>query len=673
MKPIKLSFVLLVLANSFAFQHKPAHAQYAIPHSVFGNGGAVIQDSTHRITSTVGQPVIGEMSDLSIKMSVGFWYLLPPTEPIPAPVISSLDPTHGPPGTSVTITGQHFGASQDSSTVTFNGVPATAITSWSDTEIKAVVPQNATTGPVAITVNGQASNNDQIFTVDAVNPSLTYTMTIQSGINVVGLPLDPGQPWTLENLLAKAQCDFMFYYDGSAFQYYGGGPTTTSVQGGVAYVMVRNALTSVEVTFEGAAWENTFQPQRASNEPVIQTTTLTLQIVGKVFDENDQPVGAGYTVVITNKNKPQYTKTTATKPDGTYGEGFFDLQNPVAETGDMIEVQVKDVQGTMVGRNQATYQSGTSITIDVHFPKTKYFKITFQPGINMISPPLAPATPWTLEDLLAYVPADFMFYYDGNVFQYYGGGPTAVPVQGGVGVVSVRNTEAPADVTFEGVAWEDAGNLAAPTLHPISLSPSQSTNVFAVVGQVHARLNVAGVSLRLRNPRTQRMFSANLLADGTYHFVIFDLFHPDAITVGDSLEMTVEDSQGIYQRETLVIDIGRADIQNHRVIVSPIALTRVPQETKLFANYPNPFNPETWIPFQLAHASEVTIEIYDGSGRLTRTLDLGHIPAGWYLNQQKAAHWDGKNQFGEQVASGVYFYTFKANDFAATKKLVILK
>ncbi|MBI1926769.1 IPT/TIG domain-containing protein [Candidatus Poribacteria bacterium] len=651
MKPITLSFVLLIIASGLAFQ-KDANAQYAIPHSVFGNGGAVIQDSTYRLASTVGQPVIGEVSDSSHIMAVGFWYLLPPTEPIPAPVISLLNPTHGPMGTSVTITGEHFGASQDSSTVTFNGIEATNITVWSETQIVAVVPASATTGPVVVTVNGQASNNDKSFTEEAVNPSLTYTMTIQSGINVVGLPLDPGQPWTLENLLAKAQCDFMFYYDGSAFQYYGGGPTTTPVQGGVADVMVRNAPTSVEVTYEGVAWENTSQLQApALNGPVIQTTTLTLQIIGKVFDENDQPVGAGYTVVITNKNKPQYTKTTTTKPDGTYGEGFFDLQNPVAETGDTIEVQVKDVQGTMVGRNQATYQSGTSMTIDVHFPKTKYFKMTFQPGINMISPPLAPATPWTLEDLLAYVPADFMFYYDGNVFQYYGGGPTAVPVQGGVGVVSVRNNADLADVTFEGIAWENTGNLAAPMMHPISLSSSQSTNVFAVVGQVHAPLNVAGVSLRLRNPHTRQMFSANLLEDGTYHFVVFDLFHPDAIKVGDSLEMTVEDSQGIYQRETLALDISRADIQNHRKIVSPLALTRVPQETKLFSNYPNPFNPDTWIPFQLAHASEVTIEIYDGSGRLIRTLELGHIPAGWYLNQQKAAHWDGKNQFGEQVGS----------------------
>ena len=98
-----------------------------------------------------------------------------------------------------------------------------------------------------------------------------------------------------------------------------------------------------------------------------------------------------------------------------------------------------------------------------------------------------------------------------------------------------------------------------------------------------------------------------------------------------------------------------------------------PKETALFANYPNPFNPETWIPYQLAEPGEVTLTIYDVQGRVVRTLVLGHQPAGFYQSRSKAAHWDGRNHLGEKVATGVYFYTLKAGDYTATRKLLIRK
>ena len=98
-----------------------------------------------------------------------------------------------------------------------------------------------------------------------------------------------------------------------------------------------------------------------------------------------------------------------------------------------------------------------------------------------------------------------------------------------------------------------------------------------------------------------------------------------------------------------------------------------PLETSLLANYPNPFNPETWLPYQLASPVEVRIAIYAGDGQLIRKLDLGYQPAGFYESRSRAAYWDGKNAVGEPVASGVYFYTFTAGDFTATRRLLILK
>ena len=100
---------------------------------------------------------------------------------------------------------------------------------------------------------------------------------------------------------------------------------------------------------------------------------------------------------------------------------------------------------------------------------------------------------------------------------------------------------------------------------------------------------------------------------------------------------------------------------------------QVPVETALFPNYPNPFNPETWIPYQLAKATDVTLTIYDVKGREVRRLALGHRPAGFYRSRGRAAHWDGRNQIGEKVATGLYFYTLTAGEFNATGKMLIQK
>ena len=98
-----------------------------------------------------------------------------------------------------------------------------------------------------------------------------------------------------------------------------------------------------------------------------------------------------------------------------------------------------------------------------------------------------------------------------------------------------------------------------------------------------------------------------------------------------------------------------------------------PEETALHRNYPNPFNPETWIPYQLANPAEVTLTIYDMNGQLVRRLKLGHQAAGIYRSRTRALYWDGRNQLGEPVATGLYFYTLTAKDFTATRKMLILK
>ena len=115
-----------------------------------------------------------------------------------------------------------------------------------------------------------------------------------------------------------------------------------------------------------------------------------------------------------------------------------------------------------------------------------------------------------------------------------------------------------------------------------------------------------------------------------------------------------------------IFDLGIANLE-------ALLASRIPSETKLLLNYPNPFNPETWIPYQLAKATDVTVIIHSMNGSLIRTIELGHQAAGTYKSKNQAAYWDGRNEFGEQVASGLYFYTLTAGDFSATGKMLVRK
>ena len=109
------------------------------------------------------------------------------------------------------------------------------------------------------------------------------------------------------------------------------------------------------------------------------------------------------------------------------------------------------------------------------------------------------------------------------------------------------------------------------------------------------------------------------------------------------------------------------------VYMQQLLATARPEKTQLFANYPNPFNPETWIPYELATDTHVKITIYNTQGVVIRTLQFGHQSAGYYTDRDRAAYWDGRNALGEQVASGLYFYQLETDEMSSMRKMVILK
>ena len=118
---------------------------------------------------------------------------------------------------------------------------------------------------------------------------------------------------------------------------------------------------------------------------------------------------------------------------------------------------------------------------------------------------------------------------------------------------------------------------------------------------------------------------------------------------------------------------GSPKYQQAIAFLQTLLATTRPNKTRLLANYPNPFNPETWIPYQLADSSDVEILIYDTKGTVIRHLELGHQPAGYYTSRNRAAYWDGRNTLGERVASGVYFYQLQVDDLSLLRKMIILK
>ena len=120
-------------------------------------------------------------------------------------------------------------------------------------------------------------------------------------------------------------------------------------------------------------------------------------------------------------------------------------------------------------------------------------------------------------------------------------------------------------------------------------------------------------------------------------------------------------------------DDGSLTFRRGIAVLEQLLAALTPKVTVLLPNYPNPFNPETWIPYHLSEPADVMLTIYAVDGKVVRTLDLGHQAAGFYTARSKAAYWDGRNTSGEMVASGVYFYQLTAGDFSATRRMVIVK
>jgi hypothetical protein len=244
-----------------------------------------------------------------------------------------------------------------------------------------------------------------------------------------------------------------------------------------------------------------------------------------------------------------------------------------------------------------------------------------------------------------------------------------IVINGGVGLILLMKS--PSSVSVSGEPWMNLD--AAPSLRgKLSMLDQTITPVIELDGTA----DVNGLAVTARNLSSGlSMTDTTGLTSGDRRFSITfaDFVTNQAAKVGDVFEVSFSDSNGKFEVDSIRYTVTEQDIQLGRISLGNIVASAIPLQSELLANFPNPFNPETWIPFKLQKSSDISITIYDVHGRLVRTLELGSIPAGTYQTKAKAAYWDGTNDIGERVASGIYFYQLKANEFSASRKMVILK
>ena len=357
-----------------------------------------------------------------------------------------------------------------------------------------------------------------------------------------------------------------------------------------------------------------------------------------------------------------------------------------SDKGGPADVRLTDDKGVIAGLRTRTEVRlrGTALGTD---------GITLNPGLNVVGLPLKDSRITRVSDLLTLegisgnVPV--IILADAGEFKLVGrpGDPGDIEVTGGQSFI--MTAQRAATVPISGVGWSHpSGTGAAPSITMRGIEVDDVTPILAVRGSIVDKdrgLSNTNFRVTVKNRSTGKSITAVTggeypsateewgLGGIGYQLTEVDLETRRAATIGDILEISAQSPHPLIGVEPMEYTITTEDVRQGWIQLPALVAYEIPAETALLHNYPNPFNPETWIPYQLADAADVTLTIYDTHGALVRQLDLGHQQAGYYTNRTRAAYWDGRNRLGEAVGSGVYFYHLHAGDYSAIQKMVILK
>jgi len=286
-------------------------------------------------------------------------------------------------------------------------------------------------------------------------------------------------------------------------------------------------------------------------------------------------------------------------------------------------------------------------------------------GINMISLSLKPDVSWTAKTIVKELGATIVIRaLDGNFEAYIAKGSIGedFPIEANKGYI-VNVTE-PVNYTLVGTTWGEPA-AAAP-----SIETENPTWAFVVTGVIGRKQSFpTPIIVRIANLRIGEFTTAKIDGNGRFIAAFVDFSRRSVVQADDAIELSFIDRRGNLLSKV----IRRIEPEQvERAYLNTLIELR-PAKTALFQNYPNPFNPETWIPYQIAQDAQVTIAIFNIAGELIRSIELGDQTAGWYMTKDRAAYWNGCNETGEVVSSGIYFYKLSAGNYSAVRKLLIVK
>ncbi|MCG9133905.1 T9SS type A sorting domain-containing protein [Candidatus Poribacteria bacterium] len=432
---------------------------------------------------------------------------------------------------------------------------------------------------------------------------------------------------------------------------------------------------------------------------------------GQTPDPTQQPGNTGGTPTLTVSTASPLTEATLhggvvtlTLSSGTYERSSWRMREAITVSGisglafDKFSVdRVSDTQVTLELEFDGNMNANGTLTISVGAGTIKDYDgaaLTGQIAVSAVTESItvstaSPLTEATLDESV------ITLTLSGRKFERWNSTIRLAVSVSGIAGVTVRSfdidresdTEVTVELTFN-------GNMNADGTLTITVGADAIAGYDgpAFTARLHVTANTESVAASTTAPLKEATLDGSVvtltLSGAKYAKSIWDL--REAVSVSGINGVTIpwhqprrkSDTEITIKLEfdgnmntdgTLTFTVGADAIAGYNGALTAQITVTADRENILLANFPNPFNPETWIPYQLAKDADVTLHIYSVNGTLIQTLTLGYQPAGFYYSRSRAAYWDGKNALGEPVASGVYFYTITAGDFTATRKMLIRK
>ena len=417
--------------------------------------------------------------------------------------------------------------------------------------------------------------------------------------------------------------------------------------------------------------------------PMIGNTANIFIVSGQVTDANNLPLD-GLEVTVSNETKNlMLTQVTGESGRGTYAATFIDFfGRSVADAGDEIKISVnqggeviaEETQTLVQGDFDASGQTG-DVSISL--------RIVVQLSLTHIIPDNVLASGGATVQIIGEnfqegVTVTFGGVEAGNVVRVSKTELSVIVPPGSRGVVEVVATNPDSRSASLQFTYIDYPSW--------DLDKNGSVNIFDLVG-VASQFGQSGQGLSgdIDGNGTVNIFDLVLVASHFGEATVpaapphVALYSKD-IGAGRHMSMRLTDGDAGMRRRAALTELENLPGTDPEILLAARLLRQwlattgeIPSTSMLLPNYPNPFNPETWIPYQLANSSNVAIIIYNVLGRPVRHLEIGFRHAGRYVEHSQAAHWDGRNDAGELVTSGVYFYSLGTEEFSAMRKMVIGK